>query len=299
MYNEYYSSITQTEDGKIWIVWDSGKGGNDQQEDLFYKTSSDEGTSWSQELRLTQNTFDDFHPCIFQTADKQIWLFGTSNKEGTYDIYYSTFKVDTWSSAVRLTDSHNNEWTPSAIQASDSSLWIFYNKNQEIFYKNRKVNTWSPEIKLPCNENVNEDPNIIQVSNDRLWIVFHSQRANNYDLYAIVSNLTPFVTVVEGSIDIAFLPPFSFYLDQNFPNPFNLETSVSFALSKASHIKLSIYNILGQKIKTLIDKNMNVGNHVFRWDSRDNSGNTVTSGIYFYRIEAKEFSQMKKMILMK
>ena len=93
--------------------------------------------------------------------------------------------------------------------------------------------------------------------------------------------------------------PMEFCLSQNYPNPFNPGTNIRFALQKDSHVNLLIYNILGQEIKTLVDKKMDAGYHVVSWDSRDKNGNEAASGVYFYRIEAKEFSQTKNMIILR
>jgi len=93
--------------------------------------------------------------------------------------------------------------------------------------------------------------------------------------------------------------PTEFTLSQNYPNPFNPATYIEFGLSKASHVKIDIFNIVGQKVKTLVDEEMPPGRYVADWDSKDEQGNSVSSGIYFYRMRADNFSDMKKMLLVK
>jgi hypothetical protein len=108
-----------------------------------------------------------------------------------------------------------------------------------------------------------------------------------------------------GQTDVREIPgsednrPSEFSLSQNYPNPFNPETYVEFGLSKAAHVKIDIFNIVGQKVKTLVDEEMPPGRYVADWDSRDEQGNAVSSGIYFYRMQADDFSDMKKMLLVK
>ena len=85
----------------------------------------------------------------------------------------------------------------------------------------------------------------------------------------------------------------------NYPNPFNPETTISYSLSVASNLRVNIYNIRGQKIKTLINGYQAAGNHQVIWDGMDENGKYVSSGIYFYKMEADDFSQIKKMVLMK
>jgi hypothetical protein len=88
--------------------------------------------------------------------------------------------------------------------------------------------------------------------------------------------------------------PDGYALEQNYPNPFNPTTNINFALGKASNVKLVIYNVLGQKVVTLVDQRMNPGAYSVQFDA-----SRFASGIYFYRIEAGEFVSEKKMVLLK
>lgn len=94
------------------------------------------------------------------------------------------------------------------------------------------------------------------------------------------------------------LIPTDFALSQNYPNPFNPETIISYALPKSATVRLTIYNVFGRTIRTLVDGSVKPGEHSIVWDGRDNQGQRVASGVYFYKLEAGEFRAMKKMILM-
>ena len=85
-----------------------------------------------------------------------------------------------------------------------------------------------------------------------------------------------------------------FNLAQNYPNPFNPATKISFTLSKPGNITINVYNTLGQKVQSLLDTEMSAGSHEVTFDA-----STLPSGIYFYQIQAVEFSQVKKMVLLK
>jgi tetratricopeptide (TPR) repeat protein len=85
----------------------------------------------------------------------------------------------------------------------------------------------------------------------------------------------------------------------NYPNPFNPETVISFALPADSQVSLIIYNIKGQKVRSLINENYKRGHHKVVWNGRDENGSSVASGIYFYRIQTSENSAVKKMLLLK
>lgn len=93
--------------------------------------------------------------------------------------------------------------------------------------------------------------------------------------------------------------PDGFVLKQNYPNPFNPSTAISFQLSAISEVELSVYNLLGQRVKTLVNKEMLPGEYVVQWDGRDNNGRQAASGVYLYRLQAGNQVQTKKMVLLK
>jgi len=97
----------------------------------------------------------------------------------------------------------------------------------------------------------------------------------------------------------AKISPTTFALSQNYPNPFNPETKIRFQLPEDVHVTLSIYNMLGQKVCMLVDKQMSTGFHTIKWDGRNNFGTAVASGVYLYAIQAGKYYEKKKMVLMR
>ncbi len=93
--------------------------------------------------------------------------------------------------------------------------------------------------------------------------------------------------------------PIGHALKQNSPNPFNPNTIIEFTLHKRSHVSLEIFNILGQRVKTLIEENRPAGTYSIIWDGKDQDGDETASGVYFYRIKAGDFCESKKMLLLK
>jgi uncharacterized protein (TIGR02145 family) len=93
--------------------------------------------------------------------------------------------------------------------------------------------------------------------------------------------------------------PNDFQLVQNYPNPFNPTTSIEYNLSARSQVKLEIFNILGQKIRTLENQIKPAGSYKIEWNGTDDAGKTVTSGIYTYRFTAGDVVQIKQMSLIK
>jgi flagellar hook assembly protein FlgD len=93
--------------------------------------------------------------------------------------------------------------------------------------------------------------------------------------------------------------PTTFALSQNYPNPFNPNTEIKYQLPKDSRVVLSIYNVMGQEVVTLVDAGLKAGYYTATWNARDARGTEVSAGIYFCRLQAGEFSQTRKMVLIK
>ncbi len=117
---------------------------------------------------------------------------------------------------------------------------------------------------------------------------------------AIISDLnhnaiTPVITTA-GKLDAL---PEQFRLDQNYPNPFNPTTTIVFSIPQDSKVTLDVFNIMGQRVKGLVDEELSAGEHSIEWDSRNSSGRLVSSGIYFYKLQTDNKTDSKKMMLLK
>ncbi|MBN1349250.1 T9SS type A sorting domain-containing protein, partial [candidate division KSB1 bacterium] len=91
--------------------------------------------------------------------------------------------------------------------------------------------------------------------------------------------------------------PYQFKLAQNYPNPFNAATRIHFQLPNADNVTLKIYNVQGQLVRTLIDKNMPAGAHQVRWDGKDHSNHSISTGVYIFTLRSGEYISSKKMAL--
>jgi flagellar hook assembly protein FlgD len=88
-------------------------------------------------------------------------------------------------------------------------------------------------------------------------------------------------------------------LYQNFPNPFNPTTTISFTLPSKTDTELSVYNVRGQLVRRLVQRSLDEGHNEYVWDAKDAHGNPVSSGIYFYRLRVGKKILTKKMVLLK
>jgi hypothetical protein len=93
--------------------------------------------------------------------------------------------------------------------------------------------------------------------------------------------------------------PSAYGLSQNYPNPYNPQTQIAYQLPQAGMVSLKIYNIKGELVRTLVTEHKPAGYHTVMWDSRNQAGAEVSSGIYFYRMVSGEFSATKKMVMIK
>jgi len=109
---------------------------------------------------------------------------------------------------------------------------------------------------------------------------------------------TPVVTDVRPQSSNGAIPS-RFALAQNFPNPFNPATLIQFDIAEATHVSLTVYDILGRRVRALVSEDKPAGSYKVQWDGLDNSGQPVANGIYIYQLQASDFVAHKKMVMMK
>lgn len=119
-----------------------------------------------------------------------------------------------------------------------------------------------------------DDPNAVSNS---IFLMGSCSPVNNEDI------VNPVITALSG----------------NYPNPFNPSTTIQFSLKERGHVSLEVFNILGQKVKTLVDNELTPGAHSVAWNGKDNKGQNLPSGVYFYRMKSGRYTSTKKMIMMK
>jgi hypothetical protein len=110
---------------------------------------------------------------------------------------------------------------------------------------------------------------------------------------------------VASSVSGPAASPAGYSIDQNYPNPFNPTTTIAFTLPEASTVRLSIFNVLGQEVATLLEGEMGAGGHSALWNASNNAGGALPSGLYFYRLHATSvatgqvFDATRRMMFMK
>jgi hypothetical protein len=93
--------------------------------------------------------------------------------------------------------------------------------------------------------------------------------------------------------------PGVFKLHQNYPNPFNPETMIQYHVPQRVDLTLSVYDLLGRRVKTLVKDNLDIGSYNVKWDGSSDAGEMLSSGMYFYELHSSKFHSVKKLILVK
>ena len=149
------------------------------------------------------------------------------------------------------------------------------------------------------------DLDVLSATYYRLTAVDNGNNESDYSSSVRTTSSPLFKQGDEGQDPTGLLPK-EFSLRQNFPNPFNPQTQIRFELPEAARVRVTIYNVLGEAVRTLRGGVRNAGNHTLRWDGKDAGGNDVPSGLYIYRIEVaalggkgQQITQIRKMTLLR
>ena len=193
-------AIMQTRNGTIWVVWTSDRIQLGRY-DLFYKTSSNEGASWSNPTRITWHPSTDETPAIIQTQDKNIWLVWASQRTGNKEVFYKIYfdNMQYWSTVTQLTNNASEDTAPSIIQSLDGTICVVWQRNVtktdgsnfEIFCKTSSDYgvTWSNETRVTTDPGWDMNPSVTYLANGTLLVVFCSYRADsNFEIFSKTSD---------------------------------------------------------------------------------------------------------------
>ncbi|RKY57265.1 MAG: hypothetical protein DRP96_10220, partial [Candidatus Neomarinimicrobiota bacterium] len=121
----------------------------------------------------------------------------------------------------------------------------------------------------------------------------------SYGKYEVLPRSDADFGAIVSVVDDEQTVPVTYKLEQNYPNPFNPTTTIQYGIAKEGLVKLTIYNILGQEVKTLVNTSQNAGVYKIQWNGLDNQNRMVANGIYIYRIVSNDFVKSKKMVFLK
>ncbi len=175
-----------------------------------------------------------------------------------------------------------------ATDANFGGVWICYWPTDFYFHADTDYFAPAPRMYFSCG--TREDPD---------WLFGWGMYNLTPEGEKIFLNIVEWMLEGETAVDKIAENPSAFQLQQNFPNPFNPETTIHFTVPKTSRVSVRVYNMLGQEIALLADAQYAAGRHTLKWDGRNNKGTAVQSGVYIYQLETSGLVLSKKMILLK
>ena len=128
------------------------------------------------------------------------------------------------------------------------------------------------------------------------WLVFATDGQDTTmsdEIRSLFIDARPLLSIDESMV------PEAFALHQNYPNPFNPTTTINYDIPESQIVSIMIYDVMGREVRTLINEFQEVGYRTIRWDATDNLGRSVSAGMYIYTIQAGDFRQVRKMVLLK
>lgn len=245
--------------GNIYVTWCDARNGDP---DIFISRSTNRGVNWSAPLRVNDDAVSN--------GKLQCWPWIEVNDSGKISIVYY--------------DSRNTS-SNTIIDA-----YLALSTDGGVSFTNYRLSTQSFPTNAPNTAVRFGDYIGIDYYKDRIVPVWTDERAGgtNSEAYTAIVSTPVNVNTIVNSI------PDKFRLGQNYPNPFNPETKISYSLPSAQFITLKIFDIMGREVESLVNQKQSAGNYEVTF-----TGNNISSGIYFYRLQTENYSDTKRMILLK
>lgn len=206
----------------------------------------------------------------------------------------------------------NTEGTPVVARFDgDDYAGIIFGDSSGLLHSVRADGTQSPNFPIHLSGNLkvsaaladidgDGDLDIVLPNDSAMNIIDIKRNAESYLWHCFLGSYDRGGTAyLETSNPGTTIPAIQTNLHANYPNPFNPTTTIRFSIKEAAPVQLNVYNLKGQLVKTLINQDLNSGTHSIVWNGTDDSGKSVSSGVYYYRMKSGRFSSSKKMVLMK
>jgi hypothetical protein len=271
----------------VHLIWADERNGNLE---IYYKRSTDGGVSWGTDTRLTNNFADSWHPSV-AVSGSVVHVIWEDSRDGNWEIYYKR-------------DPTGNLLPPGSAPV--------------LFSPGNNTQGWGVNLTLVWYKIPNATNYHVQLSTDSLFNAFIINDSTLIDSVRTVSGLTDgvwyywrvrgrnaagsgpwssvwrFRTGFVGIKPIGTEIPKEFRLYDNYPNPFNPTTKIRFDIPGQTLATLTVYDVLGREVATLVNDQLNPGIYELEFD-----GLNYPSGVYYYRLTADKYVETRKMILVK
>ncbi|MFX0133017.1 MAG: T9SS type A sorting domain-containing protein [Candidatus Hodarchaeota archaeon] len=280
------------------------QGSDEKDNDIWYVERKD--TLWSDPVNIgTPINSDELEAMPAISENNNLYFIAYyEGVQGEYGIYKSLYTGSNYEQPEPLNESINSnyyDWCP--FIAADESYLIFSSSRTGgygsfdlyICFKNPD-SSWSDQINMGNKINTSKQERFPSVTPDGQYLFFTRETPTNQDdifwiSASIIDTLRQQITSIKNEENIV---PNEMKLNQNYPNPFNPSTIIKYSLQKPNHTTLKVYNLVGQELEKLVNEFQTVGEYEIIWQPKE-----FPSGIYFYRLQAGEYTETKKLILHK
>lgn len=239
---------------------------------------------------------NDWDAVIANDGRGRIWLVWVSDRDGNANIYSCYRDGGGWSDTAAITTDEGSDSQPSIGIDPCGWTWVAWTSNRDgdpnIYVSHNHGSGWSAGERVTSDTAWDIHPYILSDESRRIWVLWQSSRKGRYDIYSAY-NATP------GVEEQSSVSPVAFRLSSNCPNPFNSHTAIKYQIPGRMFVTLRVYNLLGQPVRTLVAGERESGRHSVCWNGRNEGGVAVPSGVYYYRIEAGELSETKKLLFLR
>ena len=272
-------SAVQAVNGTIAVVWQRRMSSSNY--DLFYKVFN--GSSWTNQIQLTENPSLDQVPSIAQTLDGNIWVAWSSYRTGNFEIFYRIYNGTHWSDPTQRTTSSYIDECPSIVQARDGTIWIFWasaedegtpTSTYDLYYQNSSDNgaNWSETYQLTTDPDHDRWPSAAQINDEKIWVAWTT---NRLDVYSFDIFYTTSSEIIDHDVAITSVTPSPTMVDPGENVSVNVVAENWGEENKTFVVRCSADSrVIGYKTVSLTPANSTT--LTFLWNTSD----IVTGGIF-------------------
>jgi hypothetical protein len=308
------SDVAMQDDGDFIIVWYDNRNGR-YNSDIYAQRFDSSGNRLGSNFKVNDDTGASYqiNPKIAAALLGDFVITWQDYRNGKLEIYAQRYNLSgtPLGDNFRVNDGIAGVWSPDLAMDDNGNFIIVWTDERNGWppdiYAQRYDSTGVPEknnflVPNPQYASYYQQLPAVAADNSSIYFTWQDDRKGNWDIYAKIVDWDWTDVKDEQIVGL----PKSFELGQNYPNPFNPTTTILFKAGGSQFrgqslisTTLKIYNILGQKVRTLVDENKSPGNYKIIWDGKDDSGKEVASGIYFYQLKTEDYTATKKMVLLR
>ena len=304
-YDQFEPEAAMNDSGSVVIIWTDNRSGGTTT-DIYAQCYNKNGNTIGNNFKVNGSTTKNIKPSVDMNGDGKFVITWIDTTDGLRNIYAARY--DQSGSLLGSIISVSSSQVGSALAKPDVAIdsagaftivWQDGREGSMDIYQQKYSSAGAASgSNARCHakriESSQVNPAITYLGKNIFQIIWQDDRHGDWDIYCPVGDPQPIdnITGVEENNDSGL--PATYNLSQNYPNPFNPSTTIEFSLPEKQNVKLEIFNMLGQRIETLINNEVSAGYHKVNFNA-----SRLASGVYIYRIQAGSFATARKMMLIK